>query len=238
MRLSWIRQSLVAVALGLTLLGGARVLLHAQETGNSGRQSTPAAQSPDANEGIVDENDKYRKSPMVIKLGAIVGMNGNTAATTFEVLNFAVLALLVVWFLAKALPKAFKERTSVIQKQLVDARVATEQASARMSGIEERLSHIDTQISGLRAQSEKDSAADEVRIKAQVEEEKAKILASADQEIAAATLHAQRQLQQYAAELAIEQAAKKLVISAETDRLLVKDFARRLGSDDLKGGQN
>ncbi len=41
-----------------------------------------------------------------------------------------------------------------------------------------------------------------------------------------------------AAELAIEQAAKKLVISAETDRLLVQDFARRLGSDDLKGGQN
>ena len=120
-------------------------------------------------------------------------MNANTAAITFEVLNFAVLAILVVWFLAKALPKAFKERTSVIQKHLVDARVATEQASARMSGIEERLSHIDTQISGLRAQSEKDSAADEARIKAQVEEEKTKILASADQEIAAATLHAQRQ---------------------------------------------
>ncbi len=232
------RKSLVAVALGLTLLGSARTTLGAQETGNSGRQSTPAAQSPDADKGVVDENDKYRKSPMVTKLGGMMGMNANMAAITFEVLNFAVLAILVVWFLAKALPKAFKERTSVIQKHLVDARVATEQASARMSGIEERLSHIDTQISGLRAQSEKDSAADEVRIKAQVEEEKTKILASADQEIAAATLHAQRQLQQYAAELAIEQAAKKLVISAETDRLLVKDFARRLGSDDLKGGQN
>ena len=232
------RKSLAAVALGLTLLGSARMTLRAQETGNSGRQSTPAAQSPDADKGVVDENDKYRKSPMVTKLGGMMGMNANMAAITFEVLNFAVLAILVVWFLAKALPKAFKERTSVIQKHLVDARVATEQASARMSGIEERLSHIDTQISGLRAQSEKDSAADEVRIKAQVEEEKTKILASADQEIAAATLHAQRQLQQYAAELAIEQAAKKLVISAETDRLLVKDFARRLGSDDLKGGQN
>ena len=51
-------------------------------------------------------------------------------------------------------------------------------------------------------------------------------------------LHAQRQLQQYAAELAIEQAAKKLVISAETDLLLVRNFARRLGSIDGKGGQN
>ena len=227
-----------ALALGLTLMGGAHSTLRAQENGNGGRQTTPAANSTDANQGEVDENDKYRKSPMVTKLGGMLGMSSNTAATTFELLNFAVLAVLVVWFLAKALPKAFKDRTSAIQKNLVDARVATEQASARMSGIEERLSHIDTQISGLRAQSETDSAADEVRIKAQVEEEKTKILASADQEIAAATLHAQRQLQQFAAELAIEQAAKKLVISAETDRLLVRDFARRLGSDDLKGGQN
>jgi len=45
-------------------------------------------------------------------------------------------------------------------------------------------------------------------------------------------------LQQYAAELAIEQAARKLVISAETDRLLVQNFARRLGGDDSKEGQN
>jgi F-type H+-transporting ATPase subunit b len=232
------QQGFAALALGLILMGGARGLLRAQESGNSGRQSTPVANSTDAHEGEVDEDDKYRKSPMVTKLGGMMGLNANAAATTFEVLNFAVLAVLVVWFLGKALPKTFKQRTSTIQKSLVDARVATEQASARMSGIEERLSHIDTQISGLRAQSEKDSAADEVRIKATVEEEKAKILASAEQEIAAATLHAQRQLQQYAAELAIEQAAKKLVITAETDRLLVKDFARRLGSDDMKGGQN
>jgi F-type H+-transporting ATPase subunit b len=63
-------------------------------------------------------------------------------------------------------------------------------------------------------------------------------LASAEQEIAAATMHAQKQLQQHAAELAIEQAARKLVVSAETDRLLIQNFAQRLGSDDSKKGQN
>ena len=226
------------LALGLVLMVGGQRVLRAQETGNAGRQSTPAAQSPDANEGVVDENDKYRKSAMVAKLGGMMGMKPDAAATTFEVLNFAVLAVLVVFFLAKALPKAFKDRNTAIQKHLVDARVATEEANARMSGIEDRLGLLDGQITELKAQSEKDSAADEARIKAAVEDEKSKILASADQEIAAATLHAQRQLQQYAAELAIEQAAKKLVISAETDRLLVRNFARMLGSDDVKGGQN
>ena len=71
-----------------------------------------------------------------------------------------------------------------------------------------------------------------------MEDEKKKILAAAEQEISAATMQAQRQIQQYAAELAIEQAAKKLVVSAETDRLLVQGFARRLAGDDSKEGQN
>ena len=225
-----------ALMLAMVLVAGGRAL--AQGSGNAGRGTTPAAQSPDANEGVVDENDKYRKSAMVTKLGGMMGMSAGTAATAFEVLNFGVLAVWVVVFMGKALPKAFKERNSAIQKHLVDARVATEAASARMSGIEDRLALLDGQIAAMKAQSEKDSAADEARIKAAVEDEKAKILASAEQEIAAATLHAHRQLQQYAAELAIEQAAKKLVISAETDRLLVREFARRLGQDDSKGGQN
>ncbi len=237
MKRSILRKRLAALALALVMVGAGRGVLRAQEDGNAGRQSTPAAQSPDANQGVVDEDDKYRKSAMVTKIGGMLGMKPDAAASTFEVLNFAVLAVLVGWFLAKSLPKAFRDRSSAIQKQLVDARVATEEANARMGGIEDRLAHLDEQIAALRAQSEKDSAADEARIKASLEEERAKILASADQEIAAATLHAQRQLQQYAAELAIEQAAKKLTISAETDRLLVRDFARRLG-DGVKGGQN
>ena len=37
---------------------------------------------------------------------------------------------------------------------------------------------------------------------------------------------------------AIEQAARRLVVSAETDRLLVQGFARRLAGDDSKEGQN
>jgi F-type H+-transporting ATPase subunit b len=224
-KISGLRKGAAAIALAVLMLGAGRGVLRAQTDGNAGRQSTPAARSPDANQGVVDENDKYRKSAMVIKLGGMLGMKPDAAASAFEVLNFAVLAVLVGWFLAKTLPKTFRDRTSAIQKHLVDARVATEEANARMGGIEDRLAQLDGQIATLRAQSEKDSAADEARIKAALEEERAK------------TLHAQRQLQQYAAELAIEQAAKKLTISAETDRLLVRDFARRLG-DDVKGGQN
>jgi F-type H+-transporting ATPase subunit b len=104
--------------------------------------------------------------------------------------------------------------------------------------VEERLSKLDGEIAAMRTHAEQASVAEEQRIKASVEDEKKKILAAAEQEIAAATMHAQKRLQQHAAELAIEQAARKLVVSAETDRLLVQGFAQRLGGDESKKGQN
>jgi F-type H+-transporting ATPase subunit b len=205
---------------------------------DGGRLSTPEAQSPEKNQQEEDENEAYRHSPAVRALGAKLGMNAEQAATAFTVTNFLVLAILVGWFLLKTLPKTFRDRSTRIQKHLVDARTATEEASARLSSVEDRLGKLDEQIAAMRAQSEKDSALDEQRIKASVEDEKHKILTAAEQEISAATVHARRQLQQYAAELAIEQAARRLVVTAETDRLLVQGFARRLTSDDSKGGEN
>lgn len=208
----------------------------AQEAVTSGTQSTPAAQAPEKEKQEEDENAAYLHSDTVKFLGSKLGLSVEQAALLFQVLNFLILAGLVGFGLIKALPKTFRKRSSDIQKDLVEARTATEEARARLSSVEDRLSKLDGQIAEFKAQSEKDAAAEEERAKASIEEEKKKILASAEQEIAAATMNAQRSIQQYAADLAIEQAARKLVVTAETDRLLVQGFAKRLGED--KGGQN
>ena len=205
---------------------------------NSGQQTTPAANSPETGAKEQDETEQYKHSAMVQKIGKVAGMSTETAATVFEVGNFVILALAIGFLLGKILPKTFRDRTSSIQKSLVDARTATEQASLRLNSVEERLSHLDEQIAAMKAQAEKDALADEAIVLEEVEHDNNKIISAAEQEIAAASIHAQRQLQQYAAELAIEQAARKLVISAETDRLLVQNFARRLGAEDSKEGQN
>jgi F-type H+-transporting ATPase subunit b len=209
----------------------ARVL--AAETGSSPEMASPAKNQQEQN-----ENDAYRHSATVAKLGGMLGMNTEQAATAFEVTNFLLLAGSLGWVMVKTLPKMLRDRSSAIQKRLVDARTATEEASVRLNSVEHRLGKLDDQIAEMRAQAEKDSARDEQRIKASVEDEKQKILAAAEQEIAAATSQAQKQLQQYAAELAIEQAGRKLVVSAETDRLLVQSFAQRLAGDESKKGQN
>jgi len=232
-------RRLSIAAIFVALLCPCSVRIHAQDKPGvvkAGEQTTPAAEVPEKREQEKDENDEYLHSPMVVSLGKLLGVSTEKAATIAIVFNFAVLAIAVGYGLLKLLPKTFRKRSSEIQKSLGDARTATEEATARLNNVEARLAKLDEQIAGMREQSEADSRRDEQRIKASVEVEKQKILAAAEQEISAATTQAQRQLQQYAAELAIEHAARKLIVTAETDRLLVESFAYRLGSD--KGGQN
>jgi F-type H+-transporting ATPase subunit b len=97
-----------------------------------------------------------------------------------------------------------------------------------LNSVEERLSKLDEQIAGMRSQAEAEGVRDEERIKATVEDEKQKIVAAAEAEIQNATTLARRAIQKYAAELAIEQAERKLVVTPETDRQLVESFANRL----------
>ena len=199
--------------------------------------SAPEAQAPEKKEEK-DPEDEYSKSPSVVWLGSKLGLNPDQSSLAFKLTNFLLLVIGVGWAAVKLLPKVLRSRDATIQKQLVEARTATEEARERLSGVEERLAKLDGEIAAMRDHAEQDSVTEEQRIKATVEEEKKKILASAEQEIAAATMHAQKQLQQHAAELAIEQAARKLVVSAETDRLLVQGFAQRLTGDESKKGQN
>jgi F-type H+-transporting ATPase subunit b len=200
--------------------------------------STPINAVPEKREEVHDENYEYTHSDAVKAFGRMMGMSTETAATVFTVFNFLLLVIGVGFVVLKTVPKAFRNRSTAIQKKLVDARTATEEAKARLDSVEARLSKLDEQIAGMHKQAEIDSAHEEQRIKATVEEQKVKILADADAEIHAATSAARREIQKYAAELAIEQAVRKLVVTAETDRLLVEDFAHKLGLSADKGGAN
>jgi F-type H+-transporting ATPase subunit b len=230
---------------GLTLALVLGLGLHLRETRVRAQATTGAAltsasdvQSPEKKQPEQNEDDQYLKSPSVVALGKKLGLTPEQAATAFTMTNFVLLAVAFGWVLLRILPKTLRERNATIQKNLVDARTATEEARARLSGVEERLGKLDGEIAAMRTQAEQDSSKAEQRIKAAVEDEKFKILAAAEQEITAATGHAQKKLQQYAAGLAIEQAAHKLAVSAETDRLLVQDFAQRLTGGEPKKGQN
>ncbi|MDR3737097.1 MAG: ATP synthase F0 subunit B [Acidobacteriaceae bacterium] len=231
-----LRPSLAAIALAAALTFGAAPRVHAQEatpiTRQDAQASAPAAKQ-DLNEAKKegsgeDENTAMRHSSMVQKLGHLLGLKTEPAAKLFNFLNFLVLAVAIIWALAKFLPKTFKSRVNGIQKNLVEARTASESANIRLAAVEERLSRLDTEIAEIRTRSEQDAAQDEQRIKAAVEEDKQKVIAQAEQEIAAATVQAQRQIRQYAAEMVITQATQRLQVSADLDRQLITEFASKL----------
>ena len=219
-------RRLMLVVLGLLLLVSAASSIRAQSAATTDQTAANAA---DKKQTVLNETDEYRLSPMVVKFGALLGMKTETAANVFEIFNFLILVGAVGYGLLKILPKAFRKRNTAIQEHLVDARTATEEATARLSSVEERLSKLDGQIAAMRIQSEADSARDEQHIKASVEDEKVRIIAAAEAEIQSATTVARREIQKYAAELAIEQAARKLIVTTETDRLLIESFAHKLG---------
>ena len=233
---------LYVVVLAFALTCVRPVPLRAQSSGSqpssasAAESATPINAVPEKRQEATDESEELRRSPAVEKFGALIGLNMEQAGTLFTVFNFLLLAIAVGYGLLKTLPKTFRARSTAIQKQLVDARTATEEASARLNSVEARLAKLDDQIAGMRSQAETDSANEERRIRASVEEEKARIVAAAEAEIQTATATARRDIQQFAAGLAIEQAARKLIITAETDRMLVESFARQLTGD--RGGQN
>lgn len=237
------RAGLFGLVLMFGLCAAAPISLpaHAQASKDApvsgvGEKSTPINAVPEKREQEKDENEAFRHSAMVQKMGKMVGMNPDQAATAFTVFNFLVLLVGIGYVAVKTLPRAFRDRNSAIQRHLVEARTATEEAGARLKAVENRLSKLDDEIAQMRRQAEADAAREDERVKASLEQETAKILAAADAEIQASTAAARRDLQRHAAELAIDQAARRLEITAETDRLLVEGFAQRLTGD--KGGQN
>jgi F-type H+-transporting ATPase subunit b len=150
-------------------------------------------------------------------------------------LNFAVVAGIIAVFMKKKMPGAFRNRTSAIQKSLEEARRASEDANRRLSDIESRLARIDTEIAGIQANTERQAKEEEARLRAAVEEERVKILQSAEQGITSAVNNARRELKAYTAELSVSLAEKRINVDAATDAEIVRDFVEQLGTDGARG---
>jgi F-type H+-transporting ATPase subunit b len=185
-----------------------------------------------------DEEYVFRHSDSVRAFAKMFHLSPEDASLFFWAFNAVLLFVFVGYFLVTGLPKAFRSRRQKLDREIVEARIATEKAEQRLRAVEERLSRLDSEIAAVRAQSERDSANDEVRIKQAMEDEKHKIVASAEQEIAAAGAAAERRLRKFAAELAVDRATSRLHLTEGDDRTLIQEFASSLGSNGSQGGRN
>jgi F-type H+-transporting ATPase subunit b len=199
--------------------------------------TTQEAQNPPKTEAAKaeeHENDEYRHAPVVQSLARFMHVEVETAARIFEIINVSILVLGIGIPLIRIMPKLLRKRSEKIRADIEAASKTTADANSRLNAVEAKLASLDQEIAKFRAEVEQQIALDEQRGKAALEEESARIVASAEQEIGQAMAQAKRSLRHFAADLAIDQAVKKLVLTPETDRALIAEFVSQ--TDGTNGG--
>jgi F-type H+-transporting ATPase subunit b len=227
---------LIAVVAAGVAIAPSRIA--AQEPAAAAKSEPAAAATgtakPEAAKTEENQTDKFRHTALVTASAKVLHLSVEAMARTFEFINFAIIVLAIGIPLSRLIPKIIRKRSQTLSHNIVSARQATEEANARLSAVESKLSNLDAEIAKFRAEVEQESIQDEVRIKATLAEESARIVVQAEQEISVSAAQARRGLRNFAADLAIEQAAKQLNLSVETDRALIAEFV----GDVAKEGKN
>jgi F-type H+-transporting ATPase subunit b len=231
------------VLLFCLLVIGCAVAFTQEQPANHPNSSTQAAQpakrpsiqseltkASEAAAGEEEEGSEFKQSASVKWIASHTALSPKGAYWLLIIINFAIVAAVVGYFWKANAPAAFRTRTETIRKALDEARRASEDANRRLSDIEGRLSRLDTEIAEMKATAEREAAAEEARIKAAAEEDRHKVIESAEQEIDAAAKAARRELKAYVAELAVTLAEQRIHVDSNTDQALVETFVRQLGS--------
>lgn len=177
------------------------------------------------------EADAIRNAPAVKFIARHTGLTNDQAYWLCIGLNFAVIFFAIAGLMRKMLPGYFRGRTSTIQKGIEEARKMSEDARRRLAEVEGRLSRLDSEIAGMKREADENAKAEELRLLAAGEEERRRIVTSAEQEIEMAANAARRELKAYVAELAVQLAEKKIRVSKDTDEALVRAFTAQMGKD-------
>jgi F-type H+-transporting ATPase subunit b len=146
--------------------------------------------------------------------------------------NFVLLVGGLGYVIGKYGGAFFDQRSLQIRKNMWDAEEVRKAAEQRAAEVDARLANLEADIAALRAESQKEAAAEQERIRQQTGTDMARIRAQAEQEIRAAGKAARMELKLYSAELAIGLAEQKLRarVHPDTQESLVRGFVRDLES--------
>jgi F-type H+-transporting ATPase subunit b len=183
-----------------------------------------------------EENANLKHAKPVQWLATKINWSVHGTHLLLSGINFAIIAVILIWAARKFLPGMFRGRTASIQQALQEARAASQDANRRLGDIENRLRQLDVEIGRMQSAAEGEAAAEEARIQKAAEDDVRKVVQTAEQEIAAAAKQARRDLSNHTASLAIALASKQINVDFNTDQVLVRTFATKLASDNNKTG--
>lgn len=128
----------------------------------------------------------------------------------WRVINFAILLIVLIKFLAKPMKNYFRKRTELIEKSLKEAREAKELAQKALMEVEEKLRLKDKEIEHILSSARRTGEAERESLTEQGREMGEKIKEQARNNIEMELRSAMAALQAEAADLAIGIAEKKL----------------------------
>ncbi len=195
---------------------------------------TTSMDAPEKN----SELEQYTHSKVVQALARHLGMPTSEASRLFEDFNSGVLIAVILFFLFRRVPGIFRAQRRTIEHDLIEARRATADAEERLRAVELRLAGLHGEVEALRNQALENNRHEEERVHASLEEERQRIVRSAQADIHAAQAAAERGLRRYASDLAVDRAAERVRLTEEGDRMLVDGFLQDLAGAIGKRGQN
>lgn len=242
----FLRFALLAVVTAGMTLGPGRMTAQTRATAPQPIESHGVETQPGAPKaGLPGEQsnpeeaqiNSFLHAPAVRATARFLHLSLDTTDTIFLDLNYLIIFAAIFIPLARFMPKVLRKRSITLSHNLESARKMTEEATARLNSVETQLARLGDDIQKFRSEVEAEMKNDEARIKGSIEEESARIVAAAEQEIHLATVQAQRGLRKFAAELAVGHAAKRMALSPEADRELIAEFATSIGNRANAGGQ-
>lgn len=233
--------TLLVAGLGLVAQDSSRSAAPVQQTLESrtgpgvseqaGAPSESGSEGPNAGVGAILGKTTETAAHRSEAWGRKLGLGRDTSYWISLALNFACIVILFYALFKSKLPRMLRDRTTSIQTAIREARAASAEATERLQAVEARLAKLDSEVTGIRAEAEKQAVVEEQRIHAAAEEDKNRVVESAKMEIDAIARNARRELKSYASSLAVDIAAKRIHVDESSDQALVRAFVDQLGKD-------
>jgi F-type H+-transporting ATPase subunit b len=137
--------------------------------------------------------------------------------TVAKLVNFAILAGVLVHFLKSPIADYLAARSTQIRQDLLTAAEMRAAAAAQLAEIERKLQQLPAELSALKAQGAQDVIAEQARIAQAAEVERERLMAQTRREIEMRLRVARRELTEHAAMLAVRIAEERITRSITTD---------------------
>lgn len=151
----------------------------------------------------------------------------------WKFVNLGIFVLLLVYFLTRQvkLGEAFKSRREAIRRELARAQQERDAALAKLKEVDERLARLDSEVSAIQEQAQREAAEESERIARATEAEIVKLGEQAQREIERAGKTARHELRRYTAEQSVRLAEDMIrrEMKPEDDARLITRNIEELG---------